>query len=128
MFKKISLGLLSLAIASTSFAGTLVKDLYRSGNSTTPRMDNVRTTDVTIFQQGGVDWVRGKQGGVSTTSVLPTDQKNWWKVPKGTVVSNDIYVVNDHDNHWAWAPARNMPLADFVRLMEATNSKFTKLK
>ncbi len=106
MFKKFFLVSMSLIIASVSFAGTLTKDLYRSGNSSSPCMYNVRTTDVTIFKQGGADWVRGRQGGISTTSVVPADPKNCWKIPRGTVVSNDIYIVNDKNNHWAWAQAK----------------------
>lgn len=41
-------------------------DLYRRGNSTGPRMDNVRPRDVKTFLKNGVVWVEGRSGGVST--------------------------------------------------------------
>jgi hypothetical protein len=130
MFKRVLFGLGFLVLSSpvASFAGTLTVDLYRSGNATIPRMDNVRDTDVEKFQKSGVDWVRAKKLGISTFSTLPADQKNWWKISKGSVYSNDLYVVNDRNDHWSWAPAKDMPLADFITLMQATHSSFTKLK
>ena len=130
MFKKINLSVFLLgSVLTTSVMATTVQvDLYRGGNASSPRMDNVRDTDVLKYKNGNTEWVRAKQRGISTSGNTPSNQKNWWKVPKGTVVSNDIYIVNDHDDHWAWAPAKDMPLSDFIKLMQNTNSKFTKLK
>ena len=130
MLKKINLIVFMLgSVLTTSVMATTVQvDLYRGGNASSPRMDNVRDTDVLKYKNGNTEWVRAKQRGISTSGNMPSNQKNWWKVPKGTVVSNDIYIVNDYADHWAWAPAKDMPLSDFIKLMQNTNSKFTKLK
>lgn len=134
MFKKISLGLLSLILASASFAGTLTTDLYRGGNSTSPLMDKVRTVDTTtsgtidvdVYDKNGVKWVKANGKGISTfNTALAT--KNWWKAPKGTTYPSSLRVYNDNGNHWTWAPAFDMPLSDYIKLMQQTNSSFTKL-
>lgn len=134
MFKKLSFAiLLTSTMIGSAFAGTLTTDLYRSGNATVARMENVRLDrdppDVEVFKKNGVDWVRGKVGGISTFSTPPAvgQEKNWWKATKGTTYSDKIYLIQK-GNHWGWAPAYDMPLADYIKLMSQANSYFTKIK
>ena len=91
--------------------------LYRSGNATTPKMDNVRAADIT--QYTGADrtpWVKAGTGGLSTFSA-PSNTKNEWSLPAGSFIPDGIVVTNDHDNHYLFAPTRDMPLSTFVSLL-----------
>lgn len=121
-------GFFTLSISNV-FAGTISTDLYRLGNSTSPRMDNARPQDIVTFEKNNVTWVKGKQKGISTSSIpYPASQKNVWKVSKGKSYSNDLYVVNDTKNHWSWAPAKDMPLSTYVQLLQQANSLFIKVQ
>ena len=127
MLKKWIVGLLfSCSTAMLAVAGTLPVDLYRSGNSSSARMDNVRPVDVVTYDNDGVVWVRGRQAGISTFSTR-LGGKNVWKAAEGTDYSDDIYVINDHGNHWAWQPNEDMPFHTFVALMQQANAYFVKL-
>lgn len=106
--------------------GTTTVDLFRSGNAGGPRMDNVRDKDVEKFQKDSADWVKAKKGGISTFSVSSGQDKEW-KAPKGAAYPADVYVHNDHGDHWSWAPAKDMKLTDFVGLMSSCNALFTAM-
>lgn len=84
-------------------------DLYRRGNATASRMDQVREKDIEHYEQDGEIWVAANSGGISTFSVMG-EGKNWWRLDEGTVIPNELRVVNDHGNHWLWEPAYSMPL------------------
>lgn len=127
MLNKILIGILLSSSTVAALAGTVPVDLYRGGNSTSPRMDNVREQDIVWYLNDGQQWVVGKKGGISTTSKPPVPGKNWWKIPKGTKYSDEIYLENDHDNHWRWAPAKNMSRSHFKGLMQNLHPKFKKI-
>lgn len=128
MLNKLAVGVL-LGMASTfSLAGIVPVDLYRGGNSTSAKMDNVRVTDVQIFHKGNRDWVVGGEGGISTFSTPPSNTKNWWVIKAGTEYEDDEFVlVNDKGNHWSWAPATTMQLQHYKYNLLSLNHKFTKL-
>lgn len=63
-------------------------DLFRSGNTMSPRFDNVRDKDIVKLKdsQTGLVKVKGMSGGISTfTASKP--ESNWWWIKAGTVVS-----------------------------------------
>lgn len=126
---KLAIGVFLSMITSFSMAGVVPVDLYRGGNSTSARMDNVRVTDVQIFHQGNRDWVVGGEGGISTFSTPPSNTKNWWVIRAGTEYDdNHFKLINDRGNHWSWAPADTMRLQHYKNYLSSLNNKFTKLK
>jgi hypothetical protein len=100
-------------------------DLYRRGNTTSARLDNVRQQDVTIFQQNGVDWVQGRSGGVSTFATNPPPGSGKvWHLPSGNTYPPELYVWNDHGDHWSWEPDFDMPFADYRSALASVNGNF----
>ena len=129
MFKKILLTSILAVVSASSIAGTLSVDLYRGGNASSPRLDNVRDKDVTKYiGKNGKIWVKGKQEGISTFSAYPKDPKNQWKIAKGTSYSSNLYIYKESGDHWLIAPAKDMPLDDYLKHLGTLKSKFVKLK
>jgi|GEM_PF-6638802 len=93
-------------------------NLYRNGNATSPRMDNVRSTDVTIQDRSGVPWVVGGSGGISTYDTRD-DRRYWWQLPSGSAVPAGLNLVLDPDlpGHWLWEPGSDMTLANYKQLL-----------
>jgi hypothetical protein len=104
--------------------GVTPVDLYRAGNSTGPRMDRVRPTDIVVIQQHGVDWVNPQQGGVSTREAIYWPSRHWWRILQGTSFTDFLVLRKDHGDHWLWEPARGMEFAEYVRLLATLNKEF----
>ena len=103
---------------------TVPVDLFRSGNSSSPRLDNIRAQDVPIedmrFSTGEVKRMVRPDGGISTfDGYVAKPGVKWWKIPKGTKLPETIRVVKDHYNkamratHYSLRPARLMTLLEF---------------
>lgn len=102
-------------------------DLYRKGNASGPRLAHVRRgKDLVAFQKGGADWVSARSGGVSTFSTQGPGA-NWWCLPAGSDYPDDLYVVNDHGNHYNWEPAVDMPLSAYLASLVSVEPKFRKV-
>src|SRR5262245_27729457 len=102
-------------------------DLYRRGNAAGPRMGRVRVgKDIVTYQKNGVDSVAARSGGVSTFSSQGAGH-NWWMLPSGYDYPAELFVVNDHGNHYNWEPSVDMTLKDFVALLESVEPAFHKV-
>jgi len=105
----------------------LISDLFRNGNATHPRFDHVRPGhDAHIFERSGVKWIRADGNGISAFTTYDQSRKNWWKLPKGTVIPPQIKLVKDlrpgFEHHFMFAPARDMLLAEYVMFLEKMRS------
>jgi len=88
--------------------------LYRSGNAGGPRLDNVRDADVSTFDVGGVQWVRGRVLGISTNSDRALVNPTRWRLAAGSAIDPDLFVFNDEGTHYAWQPTRDMTRAAYT--------------
>ncbi|TMJ87940.1 MAG: hypothetical protein E6G79_03360 [Alphaproteobacteria bacterium] len=108
--------------------GTTTTGLYRRGNSTSLRMDHVRTGpngDLTVQNRNADDWVIGKSGGVSCFDYTPTPGTGReWTLVKGSTYSDDLYLRDDQNGHWSWEPAVDMKLEDFKDLLRRIGRNF----
>jgi hypothetical protein len=107
--------------------GKTTVDLFRSGNSASPRMHRVRSgRDAIIKVRNGVEWVKGRKIGVSTSARITNLQGGtWWCLPAGSEFRDDIlFVVNDHHDHYAWQPERDMTLMEFKEALATLNQNF----
>jgi len=105
--------------------GTTPVDLYRRGNAMGPRMDYVRPIDVTSFTRNGVEWVAARSGGISTfASSTPPGRGRIWRLPAGVLYSDELWLDNDHGNHWSWEPAQDMELTRYRALLAAVGRNF----
>lgn len=99
-------------------------DLYRGGNSTSPRFDNVRDKDIVKFREPKTDrvMVKGLSGGISTFTA-PKPETNWWWIPAGTVVPDKLTVTRDTTDrqtgitHYTIRPSADMSLEEYVGQM-----------
>jgi hypothetical protein len=102
-------------------------DLYRRGNASGPRLAHVRLgKDLVTFQKGRDEWVAAHSGGVSTFSKQGPG-RNWWRLPAESDFPDDLYVVNDHGNHYNWEPGIDMPLSDFLAKLASVEPGFRKV-
>lgn len=107
--------------------GRTTTDLYRRGNSNSPRLTHVRVgNDIVTFFQDGIEMARALSGGISTFS-SPGPGRNWWVLPTGTEYPDEITVINDHGNHYNWEPSVDLPLSDFVASLATIELAFTRI-
>lgn len=104
-------------------------DLYRSGNSTSARLNKIRPKDVDIYSDGsGNIWVKANGKGVSTESFAdPGWSGKPWKLHQGHIYSSDLNVWEDSPGHWLWAPARDMLMSDYEAALTQSNGQFVKV-
>jgi hypothetical protein len=107
--------------------------LYRQGNMTSPRMDNVRLDkDIATFEDLGVIWVLEtivddlSPGGISTFA-NPGRGKNWWRLDADIDIPNRLKLINDRGNHWLWQPSQVMTLATYQDALRIIGSSFYKI-
>lgn len=117
-------------------------DLFRSGNSTSPRLDHVRygeerikagqSVDVGTFLVSGEPWVVGREGGISTFDKPLPHEPNWWLIPAGTELPSELIIRRDHATfdgrtHYSLAPAFDMPLTSYRRSLAALHERCKKV-
>ncbi len=111
------------------------EELYRLGNSTEPKLTNVRTKDVDIITDSeGTEIVLANGKGISLftrTGIQKMGASGWvWKFDYGVNLPIGLKLVNDKPEHYCIAPVENMPLLKYKSLLEimAGNSHKAKTK
>lgn len=100
--------------------------LFRQGNASSPRFGSIRIPkDILCFEREGVSWVMARSGGISTFA-RPRRGRNWWILPAQTQYSDMLSLINDHDDHFLWEPAIDMPLDRFRRLLAELEAAFRR--
>jgi hypothetical protein len=98
-------------------------DLYRSGNSTSPRLDNVRAGREFNTGPDGKEVLYPGQtphpNGLSTFENQGVG-KNWWKLPAGSPVPDGIQFFNDYSDHWTIEPLWSMGKDEYISIAEQT--------
>jgi len=103
------------------------RDLFRAGNKTSAKFDQLRPGEVSIFQQAGEAWVVGRSGGASTVENAQGRRGTWYRLPQGTAYDDQVlYLWNDLPDHWAWEPMRHMRLSDYVAALAVLNAEFIR--
>lgn len=97
-------------------------DLFRVGNSESPRMDRVRINkDIDIYEQNGIPMVRANGKGISLFTeeeIQQTRFEGWaWKIPHGTPMPNGLGLFNDHPGHFMLCPISSMPVDEYKALL-----------
>jgi len=112
--------------------------LYRRGNASGPRIDNVRNPnppdplhppDLAIISQGGVLSVIARSGGVSCfdTSPCPGNGTEWY-LPKDTGYPAGLYLRGDPNEpgHYTWEPDTDMTLDAYKALLRQVGLQFLR--
>ena len=108
------------------------EDLFRLGNSRSPRLTNVRNPkDIDIVEINGilVAIANGKGVSLSTKERLKSiPVSGWvWKISKGTVLPVGLKLLNDRNGHYSICPVANMPLDEFKGLLSKLAMKCQKM-
>ncbi|MCG3727588.1 hypothetical protein [Vibrio cincinnatiensis] len=101
----------------------LFLDLYRFGNSDSPRFDHIRPLkDAKIENRNGVKYIIADGNGVSAFSSVTKGKKNTWRIRKGAPIPVGVKLVIDkrkgHEKHYMFAPSWTMKLSEFHVLMD----------
>ena len=97
-------------------------DLFRVGNSESPRIDRVRANkDVDVYEQNGILMVRANGKGISLfteEAIKQTRFEGWaWKIPRGTPLPSGLGLFNDHPGHFMICPVNNMLVDEYKALL-----------
>ena len=92
-------------------------DLYRLGNTASPRLDHVRPRDVEIYQrQDGSLMIRANGKGISllTERRVFTFVGGWlWKLAKGTILPAGLVLNQDTPDHYTLCPISDMTVDEY---------------
>jgi hypothetical protein len=77
-------------------------------------------------QKNGEIWVVESSGGISTFAAQGLG-KNWWKLDGGCTIPDELCLVNDYGNHWAWEPGYTMKLDDYKSALQSVAERFYKV-
>ena len=93
-------------------------ELYRLGNATTPRLDQVRIPrDMPTQELNGFLYVTAGNFGISLLDALglsKTRMDGWvWRIKKGTVLPIELRLIQNHEGHYLLVPSGFMLLDEF---------------
>lgn len=108
------------------------EDLYRLGNSGSPRLTSVRRPkDIDTIEINGITMAIANGKGVSLSTKERLEKaamSGWvWKVAKGTQVPRGLKLLNDRPGHYSICPTTNMPLDEFIGLLSKLALKCQKV-
>ena len=94
-------------------------DLYRFGNSGSPRLDEIRPNDVDIYELNGIAHVRANGKGISLLTEQGAAHKpGWlWRVPENTPMSSGLALNPDRPGHFSLCPVSDMTVDRFRALL-----------
>jgi hypothetical protein len=104
-------------VPMNSKAYTLV-DLYRVGNSTTPRLEKMRPDQEYVAATGMVPITSGLSNDESLQTLQNLGFEGWvWKLPRFSCVPQGVHFVKDHDTHWLLAPTTPLSVAEYISIV-----------
>lgn len=98
--------------------------LYRLGNSSSPLLTKVRPGEIDTMQVNGISMIISNGKGVSLYNKNGLDLaplSGWvWEIKQNTPLPFGLRLVKDNkpEGHYSLCPARNMPISEFVSLLE----------
>ncbi|MGN7875563.1 hypothetical protein ACTJKJ_18535 [Roseateles sp. 22389] len=98
------------------------EEVFRLGNSTSPKLAHVRPHDVRQTVINGIIVVVANNKGISVfdkDGIARTDMSGWvWKFAPSTPFPVGLKLVNDKPGHFCIAPTSDMPLDKYKGLLE----------
>lgn len=109
----------------------LPEELFRLGNSSSPRLSNVRSRDIDTIEINGVVVIRANGKGVSVFDKIGINESpmtGWvWRFPPNTQPPVGLKLVHDKPHHFCIAPAQNMPIGKYKGLLEEMALRATRV-
>lgn len=107
------------------------EDVFRVGNSSSPRMNAVRASEVDLTEINGIKVIVANGRGVSLYTreeLESTTLTGWvWKFPAKTAIPIELKLVNDKQGHYCVAPIMNMPVDYYKGLLEKMGMRAEKV-
>ena len=107
------------------------EDVFRLGNSDSPRLGNVRSRDVDTMVMNGITVVIANGKGISVfdlDAITHVPFEGWvWKLGSNTALPTGLKMVNDKPGHYCIAPTANMPVEKYKGLLEELGLKAMRL-
>lgn len=103
------------------------EDVFRLGNSGSPRLSNIRPHDVDLTKVNDIVVVIANNAGVSVFNeqgLAERDMSGWvWQFNAATPMPQGLKLVHDRPGHYSIAPTVNMPLDKYKGLLEELGMK-----
>jgi hypothetical protein len=98
------------------------EEIFRLGNSNSPRLSNVRPRDINITEINGITIVIANGKGISVfdkEGINESPMSGWvWRFYPNTPFPLGLKLVQDKAHHYCIAPISNMPLSKYKGLLE----------
>lgn len=112
------------------------EEVYRVGNSSSPKMAALRVGEIDVYEMKGVRMVVSNGKGISVFTLEGLKKEGLtgfaWKFSKNTPVEFGLKLIDDEKpEHYTLAPTKNMPLDEYKGLLEKMGlkcSKYLKIK
>ena len=109
----------------------LPEELFRLGNSSNPRLSNLRSRDVDTVEINGITVIRANGKGISVFDKAGINQSpmtGWvWRFPPSTQPPFGLKLIQDKPHHYCIAPVQNMPIDKYKGLLEEMALKATRV-
>ncbi len=98
--------------------------LYRMGNASSPLTTKVRPDEITTYDLNGITHVQANNRGISLFNKAGLDEiplSGWvWEISAQTQFPAGLKLIKDDTppGHYTLAPIRNMPVSEYVSLLE----------
>jgi hypothetical protein len=121
---------LTMSIVTQDFR-VFPEEVYRVGNSTSPRMSALRVGEVLTYELRGVRMVVANGKGISVFTLKGLKEEGLtgfaWKFDRNTPVEpGPVLIDNEKPEYCVLAPARNRPLGEYKGLLEKMGPKCAK--
>lgn len=107
------------------------EEVFRLGNSTSPKLSHIRSHDVRQTMINGIVVVIANNKGISVfdkDGIARTDMSGWvWKFAPSTPFPAGLKLVNDKPGHFCIAPTNDMPMDKYKGLLEELALKATRV-
>ena len=107
------------------------EEVFRLGNSDSPRLSHVRARDVDTITINEIVVVVANQKGISVFSkdeISKSPMSGWvWKFEINIALPAGLKLVNDRPGHYCIAPTTNMPVGKYKGLLEELGLKASRV-
>ena len=100
------------------------EDLYRFGSASSSTMSKVRPREITTTEVNGILHIVANNRGISLFDKIGLEKSRltgWvWELKRGTPLPVGLKLIKDNSStgHHTLAPAHNMPVSQYIGLLE----------
>ena len=98
------------------------EEIFRLGNSKSPKLSHVRPIDVDTFEINQITMIRANGKGISVfdkQGINESPMNGWvWRFPPHIRPPTGLKLVKDRKHHYCIAPTQDMPMDKYKGLLE----------